>query len=561
MKRLQFIALALVIAFLGACTEMDDIMPETGDLLQSQVQRTMEVITKRAEAQFLGMYVLLGDPYSIIGNIKHRPDDFGFIMSDFSNDVEAADVVLADNNYNWFSVCCELTTRNGNYANPTIRYNTCYNAIMAANGVLLQFESVVKKDDPNPEPSRLTLYAMKGQAYAIRAFSYLRLAPYFQFNRPYEAGGFAKYADLPCVPIVVNETPDVSHNPRATVGEVYRLIINDLTEAIDLLDGWKRDAGFKGRIDQQVAYGLRARTYLLMGECDSALADAERAAEGYEPASIEEVSKPSFMDVNEHNWLWGYDMTNNVAAKGLYATASSWIRSFSAYAYSAGTGTYARINNILYDKIPFTDVRKGWWVDEKLFSPLLNGLTWGTLSGQEIASGFLPDVKEPFDSYTNVKFGCKPVGTTFNAEDWPFMRVEEMLLIQAECKARLGDEEGAKKILTDFVKNYRDPNYNVDGRKLSLLDEIWFQRRVELWGEGFANVDTRRLGKPLVRLIDPKTSIVPDAFRFNMTYDDRWWLMRFSVETMNTNHDIVDNAGGNLPKTDQHADLRDGVTD
>ncbi|MBR0323004.1 MAG: alcohol dehydrogenase catalytic domain-containing protein, partial [Bacteroidales bacterium] len=32
-----------------------------------------------------------------------------------------------------------------------------------------------------------------------------------------------------------------------------------------------------------------------------------------------------------------------------------------------------------------------------------------------------------------------------------------------------------------------------------VVTEIWFQRRVELWGEGFSNPDTRRLNKPLVR--------------------------------------------------------------
>ena len=33
-------------------------------------------------------------------------------------------------------------------------------------------------------------------------------------------------------------------------------------------------------------------------------------------------------------------------------------------------------------------------------------------------------------------------------------------------------------ILTNFVKTYREPDYNVAERGLSLLDEIWFQRRV-----------------------------------------------------------------------------------
>ena len=34
---------------------------------------------------------------------------------------------------------------------------------------------------------------------------------------------------------------------------------------------------------------------------------------------------------------------------------------------------------------------------------------------------------------------------------------------------------------------------------MSLEDEIWWQRRVELWGEGFAFNDIMRLEKPIIR--------------------------------------------------------------
>ena len=84
---------------------------------------------------------------------------------------------------------------------------------------------------------------------------------------------------------------------------------------------------------------------------------------------------------------------------------------------------------------------------------------------------------------------------------------------------------------------------------------------MELWGEGFSNNDTRRLGKPLVRFHDAATSNVPAAFRFNMTADDGWWLMRFPKAETNTNFGIVNNDGGTRPVQDQYPELRDGVTD
>ncbi len=254
-------------------------------------------------------------------------------------------------------------------------------------------------------------------------------------------------------------------------------------------------------------------------------------------------------------------MTADVALPYRYATSSSWLRSFSAWSYSAGTQCYACINNMLYDMIPDSDVRKGWWVNNDLYSPLLDGLTWGSLSGQAIATGTITDEKEPFIPYTNVKFGCNPVGTTSNDEDWPFVRVEEMIFTQAECQARLGYTGAAQSILEDFVKTYRDPDYSVSGRGLALLDEIWFQKRVELWGEGFSNADMRRMNKPLVRFHDLKTTSFPTAHAFNMTADDGWMLMRFCTDETNTNYGIVDNTGGSLPVSGQNADLKDGVTD
>lgn len=140
------------------------------------------------------------------------------------------------------------------------------------------------------------------------------------------------------------------------------------------------------------------------------------------------------------------------------------------------------------------------------------------------------------------------------------MRVEEMILIQAEAYIRAGQEGKGKQILEDFVKTYRDPSYSVAASKRRIEDEVWFQRRVELWGEGFANPDTRRLNKPFVRFHDSNSNM-PDAFRFNVAADDPHLLMRFSIYETNTNLGIVDNPAGNQPTPGQNPDLRDGVTD
>ena len=545
MKTYRLFLASMAVLAIASCNKIENIAPESGTMLASQVQKTNEVIPERASASFSGMFTTLGKPIVLY----NTPDDWEFLMINYCNDLEGADALVADSGYNWFSVCGKYSSRTPSYRNPYIRLQAPYNMIASANTFLAGFGEEVT------DPGSLNMIA---QTKALRAYSYLTLAPDYQFN-------YQIAKDKPCVPICSMEIPDPTHNPRATVGEIYDLIITDLSEAIEVLE--TATVAAVGRtskmyIDANVAHGLRARAYLDMGEWQKAYDDAVAAAKGYTPASREEMSVPAFYDINEHNWIWGYAMAAGLPTKlsgnALYATPSGWLRSFSGNGYAPACQVYTCINTMLWNKIPSTDVRKGWWVDENLESPLLNGLKWPGFDDVANADDG-GDTKLPFLPYTNVKFGCRSIGTTINEEDTPLMRVEEMILIQAECMAHIDAAKG-KQILTDFVRTYRDIEYNPDSKGLDLLDEIWFQRRVELWGEGFYVRDMRRLNKPLVRFHDD-TNNQPDAFRFNMVADDPWFLLRFPEGETNTNFSIVNNTGGNIPVMGQHPELRDGVTD
>lgn len=545
MKLYRYFTVFVAALALVACTDMNKIQPEGGTMLASQLQETNTAVPTRASAAFTGLFKPLGNPnYFGYGT----PDDWGVLMMLFCNDAEGPDLSIPDSGYNWFSVCGELSSRTASYRNPMIRYRTPYMIIANSNDFLAGF--------PEDVTDQNSIYMM-AQAHALRAYAYMLLVADFQFT-------YAVAKDQPAVPICSPDVEDPAKNPRASVAQIYDIIIEDLDYAVEKLEGYERPS--KMYVDQQVAYGLRARANLTMGNYKAAISDAEKAAEGYEPASIAEVSTPAFMDVNEHNWIWGFDMTQDIAKTFKYATSSSWLRSFSGWAYAAGTACYSCINKILYDKIPDTDVRKGWWVNEELYSPLLDGLTWdagdnGKAVGQAIAT-FEYDDKLAFIPYTNVKFGCSPIGTNDNAEDSPLMRVEEMLLIQAEAYAKDGNEAQGKSILESFVQTYRDPAYSANAGGRNFADEVWFQRRVELWGEGFGIHDVKRLNKPLVRFLGTaeSTNWSPN-FRFNVAANDGWLNMRFNNGELNTNFAIVDNTGGALPKMDQNPGLRDGVTD
>ena len=517
---------------------------------KEQVAQTVDAIPERIDASVTGMYAKLGDPYAYFGTSNNRADDMAYPAVALSLDLNSGDVVTIVSGYDWFSVASEYTDRTPNYANPRMRQGLLYNVIYATVEVLAS----IPDDTENAE-----LIAKRGQAKAIRAFAYLSLAPYYQFK-------YVGHEDDPSLPIMSDEN-DPLNNPRASLKDLYAYILQDLTDAIEDLEGYKRPN--KGIIDQQVAYGLRARAYLNMEEWANAAADAEKAMEGYTPYSAQEVSQPGFYNASDHNWIWAILIPQEKAGSA-YATWPSQLGSFSGQAYTAGTGVYRMINSLLYNKIPQSDVRRGWWINENMESPLLEGLAWKddaegvTYRGQEIVQAKIADVKEPFTQYTNVKFGQRSgVGSSYNDGDWCLMRAEEMILIIAEAKAKAGDLAAGKAVLEGFVQANRDPEFvSKAGSVEAFSDEVLLQRRIELWGEGFAMGDRMRLGKNIVKFHPGDASTnVPETYRFNISADDRWLLMRFPQTELNGNASIIQNEGGNQPVQGDGAGLLDGVTD
>lgn len=543
---LHKISVLLMSVFLVAsCSDIDDQNPEGEVLTREQVRLTNEAIPARIDATFSGMFSMMATPAAVFGLEQGRADDFGFISAALSQDAEGADLGMADNGYNWFSAACNLNTRNANYANPYARYTLPYRQIGVANQIISSY-------DANTTDKEAINHI--AQARAIRAFDYMSLAPYFSF------AVYEKNKNDLCIP-VLSDSVQMTNNPRATLGDVYAAIMADLDYAVKNLAGAKRTD--KTRIDQNVAYGLRARANLAMGNYAEAAADAEKAMAGYKPASLAQVSVPAFYDITESNWIWAIDITDAQVTDFGYATSSSWLSAFSGDGYAPATGNIPVINKLLYDKISATDVRKGWWLNADKHSPNWATLKWDDAEGDAIADLVLDNGnKIEFPPYTNIKFGQKSgVGSSLNNNDWPLMRVEEMILIQAEGLARSGNESRAKEVLTNFVKTYRDPSYNISATGRTLLDEIWFQRRVELWGEGFFTADAKRLGKNIVRFHGKGTCNFPDAFQFNIAADDGWMNLRFPQNEKDNNLGIVDNTGGTQPVPGQNASLRDGVTD
>jgi len=424
-------------------------------------------------AQFIQLYAGLGD----LGYSRHN--DFGYAAICLLTEAQGMDFVGPNIGYNWFGFSDWNSIREnafqGDGRSVYIIWNEYYKMIHACNNVI---ELV------DPKAPGAMKYALS-QALAVRAFCYLQLAQLYQFT--YSEATL----DKPCVPIVKDRMTgeEQATNPRASVKDVFALIKSDLDYACDSLDGYVRVDN--GSVDQAVAFGLRARANLVMKNWAAAAADADQALKlsGATPLSIAEANEPGFADAAAHNVLWGNIIveTNDIVQTGI-VNWPSHVSIFFTDGYTS-VGATRHIASALYEEIPATDVRKGWWLNEDLESPLLNASIY-SLQKEDIQGN-------PDNVYVNLKFGTgdrTATGDGAAAADWIIMRAEEMWLIKAEGLAKSGGD-GAS-VLTQFVKTYRDPAFAITR---DIEDEIWYQRRIELWGEGFAWGDIMRLEKDIVR--------------------------------------------------------------
>lgn len=405
-------------------------------------------------------------------------DDYGFASIMLQLESRGQDLVGDDTGYNWYSTSLKLNDQ-GYSQFFTRQYWTCmYSQIYACNELL-------KVIDPATEDEQLLYYL--GQAYTVRAFDYFNLAQMYQFT-------YVGAQDSLCVPLILDtNAEDAAANgcARSTVAETYTQIMNDLEAAILAFEKSGVQRADKRYADASVAYGLRARVNLVMNNWAEAVSDAEKALSlsGATPYSIAEVSVPTFINSEDHAWMWCIKIaeTDRVVTSGIV----NWPSHMGSLNYGyASVGAWRRINKALYNSIPATDVRKGWFIGEDCTSANLN----------EEQQGFILQMSAP--AYTHVKFAPykNEVYTSTNACDIPLMRAEEMYLIIAEAKAMSESPAAGVAALENFVKTYRDPAYVCGATtKEAVQNSVWMQRRIELWGEGLSYFDLQRLKRPIDR--------------------------------------------------------------
>lgn len=512
MKLKYFFIAAMAMTAFTACEDLDTA-PEGATLTDDQKAEIGEALPQRAEAGVRGIFAQFNVymPNEVaLGASRHN--DFGYSSIMMFTDGNTEDMVSGDNGYNWIGNSLTYDDRVYTSYESRIVWNDYYKIVYSANTVIGAMDA--ESEDP------VTQYYL-AQALAARGFCYLELAQLYQFN-------YKGNESKACVPLITNENSDAAAlegAPRATVQEVYDQVSSDLSTAIELLTsaqaaGQKRSD--RRYIDLAVAYGLRARMNLAMQNWAEAAADAKAAIDNTDaqPASIKEVSKPTFSSADEPDWMWGIYIaeTDDVVSSGIV----NWISHCGTFNY--GYGQYSgghQISKKLYNAIPDTDIRKGWWSDADGYCANVNA-EWNEYLA---SSGFAPYTNCKFAPYQNV------LNNDVNSNDIPLMRVEEMYLILAEAQARAGQD--GKTTLEEFVRTYRNPAYTCKG---DVASEVYFQKRIELWGEGRIWFDVMRLNKG----VDRRGAGFEPNCVFNISAGDPILLWRLPQTEINGNAALTD---------------------
>lgn len=461
-----------------------------------------------------------------------RVYDYGYPTFFLTRDVEGQDIIPVGTN-NWY----DTWYQNVNYLSPgyavtQMPWRYYYKWIKGCNEVIGMAGGANYGDVADDRKSGA------GMAYALRAMHYLDLC------RMYAAKPYAvDHNALTTVKADENRTiEDAMATERMTWEEAFAFILKDLDRAEELLKDYKRADVYTP--DVSVVYGLKARTYLEKQDWANAEKYAKLAQNGYTMMTKDEfLSRDNGFNSPNSAWMFAVQFKRTDPNISENDGDSSWgsvmlLENGFEGGYAANYGGPMVMDSHLYSTIPATDFRRKCWVDFKYDDvskeEALEGLKEYTdypervyASGVEAASYGLGGLSLKFRNAAgkaNVKYEAWCVSV-------PLMRVEEMKLIEAEA-AGMQDEARGKQLLTAFAQT-RDASYQYgqhneaygNSSTSAFQNEIWWQRRVELWGEGFATFDIKRLNKGIIRNYKGTNHI--EGARWNVASVPNWMVWTF----------------------------------
>lgn len=388
-----------------------------------------------------------------------------------------------------------------------------YQSIFYANVVLENVDAAsgMVLDEAEVERTRKNI---KGEAYALRAYSYFYLVNLYA--RPYDP---ATCATDPGVPVNLSTAAEDKAYPRSSVKVVYEQIVGDLKEAVRLLEANPIAKAAKLKFDAVSARALLARVYLYMQQWDEAIACARQVIQ----------ENPAIFNLQEAGKT--LNMGNN--------TVSMW------WSTTIAGQDYLSKDN---DNVLFVN-----GLNELL--PVLNPNPYTTTFSVNrklaaVFEGEPDDVRRYYFMVTSTEKGAAKLiyaknryiqNTTSPTAATGYTRVirtEEMYLILAEAYAHKTDGMGsAIGYLNRLrVEKFREGQYvdlkASDFTPESLLEFIAAERRRELCLEGHRWFDLRRTTRPAMERIGYENQVA------RMAKDDPRYVLQIPGKELSVNPGI-----------------------
>ena len=339
----------------------------------------------------------------------------------------------------------------------TVLWDLMYAPINSCNGILKNIDNIPGKQE--------TKNRIKGQALATRGYAYMILATHYSF-------AIDKDPHAVCVPIYTeptNRNVALTGKAASSVSEVFAQSLEDLEEALTLIPenySHGNDAGTQYQIDHLVTLGLLARTHLFARNWQEAYDYATAALAKNSYLMSESEYKDGFNNYQNKEWMWS-----------LSCTQDDNMPCYLFYFKDSTSDAYTNLNMDPHFRTNFEegDYRKDLY-------------HWGQTAYGDWAM-------------VNKKFIFKDLDNML--ADLVMMRTSEMYLIKAEAAANLGGKEAEAQKTLQTLRDARmkegEKAKMVTATGDALIQEIWLERRKELWGEGFALTDLIRNQQSVVR--------------------------------------------------------------
>jgi hypothetical protein len=410
-----------------------------------------------------------------------------------------------------------------------------YQIIASANSIINKVEQDGLTKDAN-------MNDILGQAHAYRAWAYHSLVS--TYGKGYIIG---IPATDPGVPLLFATEAPYTSEPRSTVQAVYDQVYQDIDTAIDYFKV-AAPSDNKSNLDLNTAYGIKARVALSAGNWSVASENAILARNGYAL-------------INKDGWNSGFnttDLSEVIWGARVISTETTFFASYFYYMSPTFQGSQNRgnpklISKLVYDATPATDYRSDLYLP---MAPNTNGSAandqggFGNDPNYTDAAAFQAARRAIEDAwgvtsrhnqhpYMHVKFRNKNPGT-IDPDDVIFMRASEMYLIEAEAEAMMDDVAGAQAALKPLGEE-RDSAYDVTifNTKEKLMDHIKWQRRIELYAEGFGYHDHIRWDEG-INLTGSSASLVlyQDGFtQAKPSLNDKW-IFKIPQAEINANPNL-----------------------